>query len=215
MSMTRRTRSLEPHFFEELYSRERDPWSFETSPYEAEKYRITIEAVASSPALRCLEVGCSIGVLTRRLAAVAKDLVATDVSSTALRAAKQRCADLTNVSFRCVSTPDQNFHGSFDLIVLSEVVYYWDDRDLDLVAEGMLRALNLGGRLLLVHYLGETDYPKSGDDAVEALAARLAPRFSAALALRSDKFRLDLWRRVEDASAPAQRINESASAADL
>lgn len=215
MSMTRRARSLEPHFFEELYSRERDPWSFETSPYEAEKYRITIEAVASSPALRCLEVGCSIGVLTRRLAAVAEDLLATDVSATALRAAKQRCADLTNVRFRCVSTPDQNFHGGFDLIVLSEVVYYWDDHDLDLVAAGIIRALDRGGRLLLVHYLGETDYPKSGDDAVEALAARLAPRFSTALALRSDKFRLDLWRRLADADAPAERMDERAGAPDL
>jgi SAM-dependent methyltransferase len=205
--MKRRTRSLEPQFFEDLYTQERDPWSFETSPYEHERYRVTVQAAASPPAERCLELGCSIGVLTRQLATITSRLLATDVSATALRLAEQRCADLANVSFRCVSTPDQNFEGAFDLIVLSEVVYYWDDRDLDLVATGIFSALDPGGRLLLVHYLGETDYPKSGDEAVEALAARLAPHFSTAFALRNDKFRLDLWRRDDPATAPAERVD--------
>jgi SAM-dependent methyltransferase len=207
MSLIRRTRSLEPSYFDELYQRERDPWSFETSPYEDEKYRATVEAAASPRAARCLEVGCSIGVLTRRLAAVTTCVLATDVSATALRVAEQRCADLTNVRFRRVSTPGQNFQGRFDLIVLSEVVYFWDDRDLDLVAAGVCRSLDPGGRLLLVHWIGETDYPKSGDDAVEALGARLAPQFSTAFGLRSDKFRLDLWRREEGAGAPSERAD--------
>jgi SAM-dependent methyltransferase len=203
MPLTRRTSSVEPEFFETLYQRERDPWSFESSPYENEKYRVTIETAASSPAARCLEVGCSIGVLTRRLAAVTGHLVATDVSATALELARDRCRDLPNVTFRQVTNPDGSFQGSFDLIVLSEVVYYWDDRDLERVAAGILRTLDAGGRLLLVHYLGETDYPKSGDEAVAALAAQLGPLFSTAFALRNEKFRLDLWRR-EDAAAAAE-----------
>jgi SAM-dependent methyltransferase len=207
MPLTRRASSLEPSFFEHLYQRERDPWSFETSPYEDQKYRITVEAIAKPRATRCLEVGCSIGVLTCRLAAVTGRLVATDVSATALEIAERRCADLSNVEFRQVSTPDESFQGHFDLIVLSEIVYFWDDHDLDLVARGILRSLSPGGRLLLVHWLGETDYPKSGDDAVEALAARLALGFSAAFASRTEKFRLDLWRREDSASAAANRAD--------
>jgi SAM-dependent methyltransferase len=207
MPLTRRASSLAPGFFEQLYLSERDPWSFETSPYEDHKYQVTLEAIATPHAARCLEVGCSIGVLTRRLAAVTGRLVATDVSATALEIAAERCADLRNIAFRQVSTPVESFQGVYDLIVLSEVVYYWDDRDLDLVAGGILGSLSPGGRLLLVHFLGETDYPKSGDDAVEALAARLAPRFSTALASRTEKFRLDLWRRDDGPGAAAQRAD--------
>ncbi|HEY2710763.1 MAG TPA: SAM-dependent methyltransferase [Caulobacteraceae bacterium] len=205
MPLTRRTRSLAPDFFEDLYQREGDPWSFETSPYETEKYRITVNAIASPRASRCLEVGCSIGVLTRQLASVVDSLVATDVSTTALLAAERRCSDLTNVSFRRVSAPEENFQGGFDLIVLSEVVYYWDDGDLDGVAAGILQSLEPGGRLLMVHFLGETDYPKSGDEAVEALGARLSPEVSAGFALRNEKFRLDLWQREQGAGLVAKR----------
>jgi hypothetical protein len=84
-------------------------------------------------------------------------------------------------------------------MVLSEVVYYWDDLDLAAVAGAIRRALVPGGRILLVHWLGETDYPRSGDDAAAALAARLDGLFDVELQTREDQYRLDLWRRRPDA----------------
>jgi SAM-dependent methyltransferase len=85
--------------------------------------------------------------------------------------------------------------GSFDLIVLSEVAYYWDDADLARMGDLLRRLTQPGGRVLLVHWTGETDYPQTADSAVQALAQAAGPDFSVALADRTAEYRLDLWRR--------------------
>jgi SAM-dependent methyltransferase len=191
----RKTESLDAAYFDGLYAEKSDPWDFATSDYEARKYDATIAALGDERSSRALEVGCSIGVLTRRLAVRSDALVATEVSPAALDQAKARCADLTNIDFRLISGAADNFEGVYDLIVLSEVVYYWDDPDLDAAAAGIREALSPGGRLLLVHYTLETNYPKSGDDAVTALGARLAGFVGGEVSRRAEAYRLDLWRR--------------------
>ena len=191
----RKTSSLDAAYFEGLYAAKPDPWDFATSPYEAAKYDATIGALGGERASSALEIGCSIGVLTRRLARRCGALVATDVSQRALDQARARCVDCTNVTFRHVDRPDAGFEGRFDLIVLSEVVYYWDDADLDQVALAIRQALAPGGRILLVHYLLETDYPKSGDDAVAALWSRLDGWVVSEIQRCEEAYRLDLWRR--------------------
>ena len=191
----RKTSSLDADYFEGLYRGDPDPWGFETKPYEAAKYDDSIAALGDERAASALEVGCSIGVLTRRLAPLCARLTATELSPTALARARERCADLTQVEFRQARSQTDGFDGPYDLIVLSEVVYYWDDADLARVAAAIRQALSPGGRLLLVHWLGETDYPRSGDDAVAALAAHLAGFVQVERSVRRAEYRLDLWRR--------------------
>lgn len=186
--------TLGADYFDGLYEASADPWRFIDNPYEAAKYDHTIKALGAERAAVALEVGCSLGILTRRLAAVCDRLIATDIARAPLEAARQRCRDLANVRFRQVQSAAESFEGLFDLIVLSEVAYYWDDNDLADVAEAIERSLAPGGRLLLVHWLGETNYPKSGDEAVDALWMRL-PGLPVERAERLDKYRLDLWRR--------------------
>jgi len=190
----RKSETLDVAYFDELYDAAPDPWGFAHSPYEAAKYSHTIDALGSERAASALEVGCSIGILTRRLAECCDGLVATDLAQAPLQAARQRCADLPHVTFRQVRRPTDSFVGNFDLIVLSEVVYYWDDRDLVRVAAAMDRALLPHGRVLLVHWIGETNYPKSADEAVDGLRV-LLPDMNIEMAERRDKYRLDLWRR--------------------
>jgi hypothetical protein len=55
-----------------------------------------------------------------------------------------------------------------------------------------------------VHWLGETDYPRSGDDAVTALWAGLAPLMDVELTRREPNYRLDLWRRRAAPQAAAR-----------
>jgi hypothetical protein len=52
-----------------------------------------------------------------------------------------------------------------------------------------------GGRVILVHYTAQTDYPQSGDAAVETLWFDMAQKFDVELAERRDTYRLDLWTR--------------------
>ena len=192
--MNRPEHSLPPAYFESLYAADPDPWRFATSPYEAAKYAATLEALGPRYD-RALEIGCAIGVLTERLASRCCHLLALDVAETALAAARTRCAALDGVTFRLARFPAEAPPGPFDLILLSEVVYYWSPTDIDAAATAIATALQPGGDLLLVHWIKETDYPLSGDDATLRLRRALGGAVHVAAEARTDSYRLDLWRR--------------------
>ncbi len=193
--MTRRRQSIGADYFEGLYRAESDPWGFATSAYERAKYDATLAALGDERSRQALEVGCAIGVLTARLAVLCDRLLAVDISETALKAAEQRCAALPHVELRRMALPGEAPEGEFDLIVLSEVAYYWDDADLKRMGDLLSEKVVAQGRVLLVHWTGETDYPQTADSAVDRLAAAAGPGFSVALADRTGEYRLDLWRR--------------------
>jgi SAM-dependent methyltransferase len=185
--------SVPPVYFEEMFAGNPDPWQFETSPYEQEKYGTSIRAVAARQYQRAFEIGCANGVLTERLALICNILLSIDVSSTALATARTRNSQTAHVKFQELVFPGQTPDGSFDLIVLSEVVYYWSSADIAAAAAWIGQRLEPGGDLLLVHWIGETDYPQTGDGAVEQLRQGL-PTMKSIRADRYEKYRLDLWR---------------------
>jgi predicted TPR repeat methyltransferase len=185
--------SVPPVYFEEMFASNPDPWQFETSPYESEKYATSIGALAGKRYHRAFEVGCANGVLTERLAMICDTLLSIDVSSSALATARTRNRLTTHVEFQELMFPSQTPNGSFDLIVLSEVVYYWSSADIATAAAWISQRLEPGGDLLLVHWIGETDYPQTGDGAVEQLRLGL-PTMKIIRADRYEKYRLDLWR---------------------
>lgn len=188
--------SLGRDYFENLYAKGADPWRFATSDYEHEKYNATLGALPRARYVRALEIGCSIGVLTRRLAARCDRLLATDVAEEPLREARLRSADAPWVEFRRSAAPADWPEGTFDLILLSEVVYYLNREDVDLLAERVLGSLAPGGDLVLVHWTGETDYPLSGDEASERLLEKIRPALGTTLEKRLALFRLDVARRL-------------------
>ncbi len=81
--------SLEPAYFDALYAADPDPWQFATSAYEREKYDATLAALPTRIG-SAFEIGCSIGILTRRLAERCNTLLAVDVAKAALAAARRR-----------------------------------------------------------------------------------------------------------------------------
>lgn len=191
--MSRREGSIDPAWFEALFAREGDPWGFETSDYERAKYEDTLAHLPPAPIGRALEVGCANGVLTRRLAGRVRELVALDVSATALAAARERCAGL-GVAFVDQRAPREMPAGPFDLLLLSEVVYYWDRADVARLAEWVRGGgVRPGGHLLLVHWTGDTDYPLTADEAVDGLLAELGGA-AVEVAERRAEYRLDRWR---------------------
>ena len=73
------TESRPPRHFRRLYQSNPDPLDFNTSVYEKAKYQHTIQALGNRRFLSGLEVGCSIGILTRMLAASCDKLLGIDI----------------------------------------------------------------------------------------------------------------------------------------
>jgi SAM-dependent methyltransferase len=192
----RREQTIAPDWFEDLFREQGDPWSFETSAYEAAKYDHTLASLSRERYDLALEVGCANGVLTQRLADRCAGLIAVDVSETALAAARARCVDHPQVRFERRQLPGDAPNEMFDLVVLSEVIYYWDRRDLAHAADYLRAHVRPGGEIMLIHWIGETDYPLSGDDAVEGLRSLLGGAVTVTLAERREQYRLDRWRRT-------------------
>ncbi len=190
--MSRFETSIPPTYFEEMYARDPDPWHFAQSPYEREKYAATLAALPRQRYATGLEVGCSIGVLTRQLAGRCDALLSLDVADAALERARARCADQPHVRFERRRVPGEWPDGRFDLILLSEVVYYLDGDDVRRLAARVNMAAAPGADILLVHWLGETHYPLSGDEAADTFIA--ASNTSRVEQRREDAYRLDILR---------------------
>ncbi|MES2175040.1 MAG: SAM-dependent methyltransferase [Pseudomonadota bacterium] len=193
--MKRHKTSLGHDYFETMFRATDDPWELGSSAYEQDKYAHSIRALAGRTYGLGLEIGCAKGVLTQSLALHCHALLAIDVSETALEAARARCAMFDHVSFGQMAFPGQApMGGAFDLTILSEVAYYWDDDDIGRAARWIADHIAPGGDILLVHWTGDTDYPQSGDDAVRKLQAALGSAVTVITAQRMPQYRLDLWR---------------------
>ena len=178
--------------FERRYLADSDPWNFATSAYEQSRYRLTLACLSRTRYNRAFEPGCSVGVLTEKLAERCDEVVATDVSPTALSRARQRCERFNHIQFLLSSVDAQLPEGCFDLIVFSEIGYYFTRPVLDLIAERLARSLTLGGELIAVHWLGHSDdHVLHGEEVHAALRTRLA--LKPLVSQRHEGFEIDGW----------------------
>jgi cyclopropane fatty-acyl-phospholipid synthase-like methyltransferase len=178
-----------------MYSESDDPWGFETRPYEAEKYRATLAVLPHKTYRSAFEIGCSIGVLTEGLAGRCESLLAVDVSERALQRAQERCRHLPHVQFELMQVPDEFPDTSFDLILVSEVAYYWSRDDLLRTRRRIVEHLDRGGQVLLVHWTPFVDdYPLTGD-VVHETFREAGDELRHLGGQRADLYRLDLFEK--------------------
>lgn len=83
--------------------------------------------------------------------------------------------------------------------MLSEVLYFLDRDDLARLAAKVGRSLTSGGECVLVHWTGETDYPLSGDEAVERFIEEASPFCRPLAQWRTEQYRLDVLRLGHEA----------------
>lgn len=165
--------SLAAGYFDAMYQAAADPWGLQDRWYEQRKYAVSLAQLPARRYRRAFEPGCSVGVLTRLLARRCDALLSCDVAPAAVRAAARRTRGLAQVRVERREIPRQWPAGRFDLVVLSEILYYFGDRDLDQVLGKAAAALEPGGTLLAVHWRHPVrEYPRSGDDVHAALMAR-------------------------------------------
>ena len=81
----------------------------------------------------------------------------------------------------------------WDLVVISELAYYFDETTLRALSGLAVASIRPGGVLVAVHWTGETDYPLSGRAAQRLLGrARALQRI---VHHDDEGFVLDVWRR--------------------
>lgn len=194
MSKGRSGTTIPSSYFTKLYAGNDDPWDYAGSPYEAAKYAASIRALPRARYADALELGCSIGVFTRMLAAKCARLLAVDVSEDALGQARARCGDLPNVRFERCDLTTSFPHGTFDLVTLCELGFYFGPRDLKRIRDDIAGALRAGGDLLLVHWTPLVEgHAQTAGDVHDVFGADA--RFARITSASADTYQLDVLRR--------------------
>jgi predicted TPR repeat methyltransferase len=151
-------------FFDDVWARG-DPWQLETSAFESKRYARLVAMLDQPRYARVLEIGCGAGAFTRLLAPMAQRLIALDVSSKAIAAARAAQGGFDQVEFRAANVMDWDpkAEGPWDLIVMSETVYYlgwlYSFFDVAWLASELFAATRTGGELLLANTQGDTLEP--------------------------------------------------------
>jgi len=184
--------TLDPGHFRERYRGSPDPYRLADRWYEARKYAITVALLPRERYGAAFEPGCSIGVLTERLASRCDSLLACDAIPDAVASARSRTAGRAGVRVEQRVVPGEWPAGSFDLIVFSEILYYFDDADLNQMLRLGLLALRPGGHLIAVHWRHPApDHPRAGDEVHKILAGH--PRLARLAGYRDPDFTAEVY----------------------
>ncbi|MEV7405618.1 SAM-dependent methyltransferase [Streptomyces sp. NPDC091267] len=139
-------------YFTRMYTDAPDPWDLAGRWYEQRKYALTMAALPRQRYRRAFEPGCSVGVLTRLLSERCDEVLATDRVPQAVAGAAARNQDRPHVQVEQLVIPEQWPAGSFDLVVLSELLYYFDEPQLREILRRTAQCLEPGGTLVTVHW---------------------------------------------------------------
>ena len=187
--------SMDRSYFDDIYRDTPDPWGFESRWYEARKYALTMASLPERRYRSAFEPGCSVGVLTRLLGERCDRLLSTDIVTSMVERARGRCIDLPGVRVEEGTIPDNWPPGPFDLVVLSEIAYDFDQPALEGLLSDMTRTTQPGATIVGVHWRGQTNYPLTGDEAHEVINAR--PEFERIIRHVESAFLLEVWNRGE------------------
>lgn len=188
-----------------MYAESNDPWSFNARWYERRKRALTVASLPHERYHRAFEPGSSIGALTRELAEHCDFLLAWEGAPAAVEQAKRALVDLEHVHLAQGRVPWEWPEGDFDLIVLSELLYYFDDADLAAILARSVDSLRPEGTLVAVHWQHQVEeHVRSGENAHAALAA--SPRLHHVVGHVEADFLLDVY---TVGSGPARSVAES------
>ncbi|MDN3550206.1 bifunctional PIG-L family deacetylase/class I SAM-dependent methyltransferase [Mucilaginibacter aquaedulcis] len=197
-SMENKEQSLPADYFDEVYLQKEDPWDLATSSYERDKYDTTVAALPRAFYDNALEIGCSIGVLTEKLIQKCRNILAIDIADAPIAQAKFRMQNYPQAKIEKMSVPNSFPEELFDLIIMSEVGYFFSIKDLDRLQEKIVAHLKENGQLLLVHWTPYVpDFPLTGDLVHDFFMERSGKEkpFRHLTYFRAEKYRLDLFEK--------------------
>jgi SAM-dependent methyltransferase len=191
-------------YFDRVYASTDDPWGFRTRWYERRKQAVTVAALPAERYRRAFEPGCSVGALTQVLAPRCDELLAVDLHPRVVDSARSAVGAAghgDNVTVEVMDVALAWPPGTFDLVVLSEVGYYFAGPDLAGLVDRAVQSLDAGGALLGCHWRQlEPDHLLDGASVHEAIDAH--PALRRTVHHEDEQFLLDVWARVDTAGVP-------------
>ncbi len=190
--------------FEALYRERPDPWQVGSSFYEQRKLGVVLAALGRPRYRAGWDPACGTGHLAAGLAERCDTVLATDVAETAVRLAAVTCAESPNVTLRPWRFPVDGSPpstGPFDLVVLSEFLYYLGDDERAEIGSLVDAATTADAELLAVHWRPEPhDAWLSGAAVQQELARTLTDRgWRSSYRFEDEEFVLAGWRRTDGA----------------
>ena len=153
-------------FFDDLWSRG-DPWELTSSEFERRRYARLAELLRDRRYGRVLEIGCGAGAFTSMLASMADEVVALDISETAIEQAKRLhpagAHSGGRIDFRVANIMDFDMRagGTWDLVVMTETIYYlgwlYSFFDVGWLVSELFQVTRPRGRVLLANTQGCAD----------------------------------------------------------
>jgi SAM-dependent methyltransferase len=184
---------------ETLYARGDDPWDFRGSDYERARFDAILATLPRPRFGEVLEIGCGNGELARRIVARCEAYTGLDAVGAALVAARVAVPEGRFVrDFLPCRLPE----GDFDLILLSEILYFLDpDGITDL-------ALQIDARwpeadVVCVNYRGPSGNLLEGEAALALFLATLDDRRTVRTAHLDPAFRVETVSPAMSRKAPA------------
>ncbi len=202
--------------FEGLYRAGGEPWSYSDRAVEVLRHERVTEMVRALGPGTVLELGCSLGLMTERLAALPAALpgalVAVDVAPTAVRRARERVRDCLDrgratrvVEFAVATVRTLPFADrQFDVVIASDGLQSWrlGPRGNADALRAIHDVLAPGGRAIFTEHMHPRDFPtfvalvESGPLQVETVSY-LGDRFS---------YQFEGWLKAVRRSRPARAL---------
>lgn len=163
-------------YFEDMYAADPDPWGFASRWYEQRKYALTLAALTRARYRSIFEPGCSIGVLSAQLVTRCDRLLSCDLVQSAVDQAARRVSAAPGgqavAEVRRWDAHDDWPEERFDLVLVSEMLYYLEADDATRFMRRAADHLDADGEIVLVHWRQRVpEYPLTGDEAHEIACA--------------------------------------------
>ena len=221
-------------YFDALYNDNTDPWQYQTRWYEKRKRDMCLAILPQSQYDNAIELGCGNGVFSELLAQRCQALVSIDGNHQAVQLAKERLTELPHVKVvqgvipnRLLTLKDavieaypllnetSTMQAPFDLIVISEILYYLSSNDIDMVIAWTQQNLAMGGTLLCCHWRYAIEgFAMTGETVHQSL--RLAfntenngkhqVAFTHQSQMIDSDFLLDVWQRSQRSVAMQENL---------
>lgn len=179
-------------YFEAMYEESDDPWDYANRWYEKRKRQICMSVLPKMSFEHALEIGCANGFLSELLAKRCQKLLCIDANPKAIQLAKQRLENADHVEFKQQRIPNEFPIGSFDLIVVSEILYYLSKSEVTACLEKIKTLLSKEGVVLSCHWRYPIEgFELNGNTVHELLKTELNLHHS--FSLSDPDFVLDIW----------------------